>query len=88
MHRIRLAARVLLVIAAVHLVVMAGTGIVLLLNARTAIAREVLAAQDSAAILISGRRGASRGQPGQRPAGPARRHRPAPARPHPVSAVG
>lgn len=52
MHRIRLAARVLLVIAAVHLVVMAGTGIVLLLNARTAIAREVLAAQDSAAILI------------------------------------
>ncbi|ETA53416.1 ATP-binding protein [Ponticoccus alexandrii] len=52
MHRIRLRSRVLLVIAAVHLVVMVGAGCVLLLNARTAVAREIVAAQDSAAILI------------------------------------
>ncbi|WP_417606513.1 ATP-binding protein [Primorskyibacter flagellatus] len=52
MQHLTLKWRVLLLIASVHLLVMLSAGYVLLDNARTAVAREITAAQESAAILI------------------------------------
>lgn len=47
-----LKSRVLLLIAAVHLVVILGAGAVMLLNARHAVALEITAARDSVVVLI------------------------------------
>lgn len=52
MTKLTLKWRVLILIAAMHGLVLGGSGLVLMLNARTAVEREIRAAQDSAVTLI------------------------------------